>query len=77
MIKIISECQSYRLPLQFYEQATMYCLLLTADLRLLTEIVVISLGELVARTGVEPVISALRGRRPKPLDERACFLVNH
>ena len=26
---------------------------------------------LVARTGVEPVISALRGRRPKPLDERA------
>lgn len=27
---------------------------------------------LVARTGFEPVISALRGRRPKPLDERAC-----
>ena len=26
---------------------------------------------LVARTGFEPVISALRGRRPKPLDERA------
>ncbi len=25
----------------------------------------------VARTGFEPVISALRGRRPKPLDERA------
>ncbi|KAF0140901.1 MAG: hypothetical protein FD122_2074 [Stygiobacter sp.] len=27
--------------------------------------------KLVARTGVEPVISALRGRRPRPLDERA------
>ena len=27
--------------------------------------------EVVARTGFEPVISALRGRRPKPLDERA------
>jgi hypothetical protein len=26
---------------------------------------------LVARTGFEPVVSALRGRRPKPLDERA------
>ena len=26
---------------------------------------------LAARTGFEPVISALRGRRPKPLDERA------
>ena len=26
---------------------------------------------LVARTGFEPVISALRGRRPEPLDERA------
>ena len=26
---------------------------------------------MVARTGFEPVISALRGRRPKPLDERA------
>ncbi len=26
---------------------------------------------IVARTGFEPVISALRGRRPKPLDERA------
>ena len=25
----------------------------------------------VARTGVEPVNSALRGRRPEPLDERA------
>ena len=25
----------------------------------------------VARTGFEPVISALRGRRPEPLDERA------
>ena len=28
---------------------------------------------LVARTGVEPVIPALRGRCPKPLDERACL----
>ena len=28
-------------------------------------------GKLVARTGFEPVISALRGQRPKPLDERA------
>ena len=27
--------------------------------------------QLVARTGFEPVISALRGRRPEPLDERA------
>ncbi len=27
--------------------------------------------KIVARTGFEPVISALRGRRPKPLDERA------
>src|SRR5579859_4063377 len=26
---------------------------------------------LVARTGFEPVISALRGQRPRPLDERA------
>ena len=26
---------------------------------------------MVARTGFEPVISALRGRRPEPLDERA------
>ena len=26
---------------------------------------------LVAHTGFEPVISALRGRRPKPLDECA------
>ena len=26
---------------------------------------------LVARTGFEPVASALRGRRPGPLDERA------
>ena len=26
---------------------------------------------LVARAGFEPAISALRGRRPKPLDERA------
>ena len=26
---------------------------------------------LVARTGFEPVVSALRGRRPWPLDERA------
>ncbi len=25
----------------------------------------------VARTGFEPVISALRGQRPEPLDERA------
>ena len=28
-------------------------------------------SDLVARTGFEPVISALRGRRPEPLDERA------
>src|SRR5260370_41651249 len=28
---------------------------------------------LVAHTGVEPVISALRGRRPGPLDECALF----
>ena len=28
----------------------------------------------VARTGFEPVVSALRGRRPKPLDERAYIL---
>ena len=28
---------------------------------------------LVARTGFEPVISALRGRRPEPLDERAIY----
>ena len=28
---------------------------------------------LVARTGFEPVIFALRGRCPKPLDERAVF----
>lgn len=28
-------------------------------------------SSLVARTGFEPVISALRGRRPEPLDERA------
>ena len=27
--------------------------------------------KLVARTGFEPVISALRGQRPGPLDERA------
>lgn len=27
----------------------------------------------VARTGFEPVISALRGQRPEPLDERAIF----
>ena len=26
---------------------------------------------MVARTGFEPVISALRGRCPRPLDERA------
>ena len=26
--------------------------------------------EIVPRTGVEPVISALKGRRPWPLDER-------
>ncbi len=26
---------------------------------------------MVARTGVEPVISALKGQRPRPLDERA------
>jgi hypothetical protein len=30
---------------------------------------------LVARTGFEPVVSALRGRRPKPLDERACVII--
>ena len=29
---------------------------------------------MVARTGFEPVISALRGRRPEPLDERAVSL---
>jgi hypothetical protein len=29
------------------------------------------LAKLVAHTGFEPVISALRGRRPKPLDECA------
>ena len=28
---------------------------------------------LVAHTGFEPVISALRGRRPKPLDECAVY----
>ena len=28
-------------------------------------------SEIVARAGFEPAISALRGRRPKPLDERA------
>ncbi len=28
-------------------------------------------GRLVARTGFEPVISGLKGRRPSPLDERA------
>ena len=28
------------------------------------------LQEIVPRTGVEPVISALKGRRPWPLDER-------
>src|SRR6266581_4985221 len=28
------------------------------------------LQEIVPRTGVEPVISALKGRRPRPLDER-------
>ena len=28
---------------------------------------------MVARTGFEPVISALRGRCPGPLDERALF----
>ena len=27
-------------------------------------------SEIVPRTGVEPVISALKGRRPRPLDER-------
>ena len=29
--------------------------------------------QLVARRGFEPPISALRGRRPKPLDDRAMF----
>ena len=33
------------------------------------------LGDLVARTRFELVISALRGRRPKPLDERAIQLL--
>ena len=28
---------------------------------------------LVPRTGFEPVISAVRGRRPKPLDQRGIF----
>ena len=32
---------------------------------------------LVARTRFELVISALRGRRPKPLDERAIYQVHH
>ena len=32
---------------------------------------------MVARTGFEPVISALRGRRPKPLDERAIICKMH
>ena len=32
---------------------------------------------LVAHTGFEPVISALRGQRPKPLDECARRNVNH
>ncbi len=27
-------------------------------------------SKIVPRTGVEPVISALKGRRPRPLDER-------
>ena len=30
--------------------------------------------DVVAHTGVEPVISALRGRRPGPLDECAMLL---
>lgn len=30
---------------------------------------------IVARAGFEPAISALRGRRPKPLDERAYFKI--
>ena len=34
------------------------------------------MDRIVARTGFEPVVSALRGRRPKPLDERACILLN-
>ena len=33
--------------------------------------IALTCGLLAARTGFEPVISALRGRRPKPLDERA------
>ena len=33
-----------------------------------------ALHSLVARTRFELVISALRGRRPKPLDERAIWL---
>ncbi len=34
---------------------------------------------LVAHTGFEPVVSALRGRRPRPLDECAlpCYGVYH
>ena len=31
----------------------------------------LSLGNLVAPTGFEPATSALRGRRPKPLDDGA------
>ena len=32
---------------------------------------------MVAHTGFEPVISALRGQRPKPLDECATTNVKH
>ena len=32
------------------------------------------LQEIVPRTGVEPVISALKGRRPWPLDERGLYM---
>ena len=28
---------------------------------------------MVARTGIEPVISGLKGQRPKPLDHRAIY----
>jgi hypothetical protein len=31
-------------------------------------------GELVARAGFEPAISSLRGRHPRPLDERAILV---
>ena len=72
-VHILHESGLCMLRIKDMSDLTVHILNLTCANKTIPKPVETGLGNsgLVARTGFEPVISALRGRRPEPLDERA------